>query len=426
MCLAVALSKYPDIETVVYEAAGNFQEVGAGVMLWGRTWRILTLLGLDKAFRDLAGVAVDGSQDPPFNWTYRRSDMGSEGYKIDTVTLPSCPMHNYHRAHVLELLAGMLPEDTVKLGKRVASYQRVADSSLVAVTFADGSVVTCDVLVGCDGIRSVVRRYMFESLAEKGLPEMKKYIEPVWTGETLYRALIPSEHVSKLGLGGGRKYSVLGDPLMYCGKNKHFMGYPIGRGKWANVGGFDTHPEAAGTLYSGPWVQESSSEELRGVFAGWESELQEVLKSIEKPTKWAIHQLQPLPTYTSGPVALLGDAAHAMTTHHASGAGQAFEDAYILAGVLGHPSVTRRSISLALKAYEHIRLPSAADVMSRSGKTGPIYEFRSPDSGDDHTSWISALRKQFDWIYGEDPAKQLKSATEWMAKQQLASSGRSK
>lgn len=56
------------------------------------------------------------------------------------------------------------------------------------------------------------------------------------------------------------------------------MGYPIGRGKWANIGGFDTRPEAVGTSYNGPWVQESSSEELRGVFAGWESELYEVLK----------------------------------------------------------------------------------------------------------------------------------------------------
>lgn len=56
------------------------------------------------------------------------------------------------------------------------------------------------------------------------------------------------------------------------------MGYPIGRGKWANVGGFYTRPEAAGTTYDGPWVQESSPEEFRNVYTGWESELQELLK----------------------------------------------------------------------------------------------------------------------------------------------------
>lgn len=62
MCLAVALSKYPDIDIMVYEAASSLREVGAGVMLWGRTWRVITLLGLDKAFRNLAGVPADGSQ----------------------------------------------------------------------------------------------------------------------------------------------------------------------------------------------------------------------------------------------------------------------------------------------------------------------------------------------------------------------------
>lgn len=62
LCLAVALSKYQDIDVAVYEAASSFREIGAGVMVWGRTWRILTLLGLDKAFRELAGAAIDGSE----------------------------------------------------------------------------------------------------------------------------------------------------------------------------------------------------------------------------------------------------------------------------------------------------------------------------------------------------------------------------
>ena len=58
MCLA----KYPDIKVDVYEAAQDFGEVGAGVMIWGRTWRVLTLLGMDNTLRDIAGVPLDGSQ----------------------------------------------------------------------------------------------------------------------------------------------------------------------------------------------------------------------------------------------------------------------------------------------------------------------------------------------------------------------------
>lgn len=65
LCLAVALSKFPDIEISLYEAAQSFKEVGAGVMIWGRTWRVLTLIGLDKTLREVAGVAIDGSEGTP-------------------------------------------------------------------------------------------------------------------------------------------------------------------------------------------------------------------------------------------------------------------------------------------------------------------------------------------------------------------------
>lgn len=62
LCLAVALTRFPDVEVAVYEAAGSFKEVGAGVMIWGRTWRVMSLLGLDKVLREIAGVALDGSE----------------------------------------------------------------------------------------------------------------------------------------------------------------------------------------------------------------------------------------------------------------------------------------------------------------------------------------------------------------------------
>ena len=62
LCLAVALSKFSDIHVDVYEAARSFTEVGAGVMIWGRTWRVMSLLGLDQTLREVAGVAIDGSE----------------------------------------------------------------------------------------------------------------------------------------------------------------------------------------------------------------------------------------------------------------------------------------------------------------------------------------------------------------------------
>lgn len=73
LCLGVALAKYPDIELNVYEAAATFKEVGAGVMMWGRVWRVLSLLGLADAFRELAGDTKDGDTSTLFTSHSRAS-----------------------------------------------------------------------------------------------------------------------------------------------------------------------------------------------------------------------------------------------------------------------------------------------------------------------------------------------------------------
>lgn len=99
---------------------------------------------------------------------------------------------------------------------------------------------------------------------------------------------------------------------------------------------------------------------------------------MEKPSRWVINNLKPLPISVHGPVALTGDACHAMTPHMGSGAGQAIEDAYILASLLAHPSTTRKTLHEALKVYEAIRLPHGLMVQRLSRLNGKIFEFIDP------------------------------------------------
>lgn len=102
--------------------------------------------------------------------------------------------HLYHRAHFLDIFVDRLPKDAANLGKRLQSYSRT-ETGAIELSFVDGTTASCDVLVGCDGIKSVVRRLMFQKMAEKDQPEMLKYVEPVWTGEITYRALVPAERL---------------------------------------------------------------------------------------------------------------------------------------------------------------------------------------------------------------------------------------
>ncbi|EKM54255.1 uncharacterized protein PHACADRAFT_146035 [Phanerochaete carnosa HHB-10118-sp] len=377
-------------------------------MVWGRTWQVISLLNLDRTLREVAGLALDGSEG--FGFDFRRSDMEGEGHRIHLLRLP-CPGHLFHRAHFLQAFVDQLPEGSAHLNKRLESYSQSNALSPIELNFADGSIASCDILVGADGVKSVVRRCMFRDLTKNGDSEVAKYIQPFYSGTINYRCLVPAELLPDRD---GEMHRARREATMYCGLNKHIVCYPIARGKLVNFVGMVTLPEAEGCMYTKPWVSECSSEEVFDCFEGWEPEAQDLVKLVQKPVKWAVHQLHPLPTYIDRRVALLGDAAHAMTPHQGAGAGQSVEDAFILAGLLGHLSVTKNNLEEALRAYDHVRVPFANRVIEGSRNAGAMYELRS-SHGNDYSTLAPAIQNQWDWVESESLIAQLERALRWMA-----------
>lgn len=100
---------------------------------------------------------------------------------------------------------------------------------------------------------------------------------------------------------------------------------------------------------------------------------------MNKPTKWAVHTVKPLPTFGSDGVVLLGDAAHAMAAHQGSGAGQAIEDACVLAELLGHPGATLDTLPDVLRIYDTLRRPFALDIADRSFQNGRYLSMNHED-----------------------------------------------
>ncbi|KAL5523639.1 hypothetical protein ACEPAG_7812 [Sanghuangporus baumii] len=400
LCLAVALSKYANVDFHVYEAAERFKEIGAGVMIWTRTWTILELMGLSEEFSKTAHAPPDGSLGVGFD--YRKSDQPSEGFRFHLVEVPHGCIR-FHRADFLDVFVNNLPKGAASFDKRLSSYSAQGDD--IHLDFHDGSKATCDLLIGCDGIKSIVRKHLFEMLSNDGEQELLDVIEPTFTGTMAYRALIP---VGRLPSNkDGTLHSSLQRPMMHCGKSKHIVSYSISRGSIVNVVALTSDPQKENTVFDGPWVTPCSKEEVQKCYCDWEPEVQTLLQCIEKPTKWAIHQLKPLPTYVSRNVALAGDAAHGMAPHQGAGAGQAIEDAYVLAKLLGNPLATREALALVLLAYEHVRRPMANAVLQGSRDSGLMYEFNYPGLGDHYGALGPVIQSQWDWVWATHPDEEV-------------------
>lgn len=136
-------------------------------------------------------------------------------YFIEVGTVHIGGSASFHRAALLNILVSKIPTDRVHFNKRVISYSyshshsptHSSSHSLNEITlhFADGSTATTDILIGCDGIRSIVRRQMYTTFAvEDGDGKgdyVERFVEPGWSGSLAYRALLPAEPLRKMNPG---------------------------------------------------------------------------------------------------------------------------------------------------------------------------------------------------------------------------------
>ncbi|KIK05653.1 hypothetical protein K443DRAFT_334762 [Laccaria amethystina LaAM-08-1] len=383
----VALSRYPDIEVSVYEGAKEFSEVGAGIGVWPRVWKILAHLGLDS---DMAKMtASKPSYDEVGTFIFRKSDQpeGVDFYKLQT----QGTFLRYHRPDVLKVLVGHLPSHCkTHFSRRLQSYSQ-RKGAKIDLFFSDNSKETCDVLIGADGIKSAVRRSLLMEQADIAARSGRvdeadgilRCINPKWSGIVAYRALIPTERLQAFRdahpEANIRVPEANSIPIMYMGQNVNVVVYPISSGKLINIGAFHAKEQLAGTQFPGPWVESVEKDELLAAHENWEPELQAILQCIDKPSRWAVHVSHTLQSWVCGNVALLGDAAHAMSPQQASGAGQAIEDAFVLATLLGHRLTRLGNVHQALSIYDSVRRPIATEVAHRSLVNGRLFGLQHPD-----------------------------------------------
>jgi len=319
----------------------------------------------------------------------------------------------FHRAEFHGALLNRLPSSCGTFpSKRLESYvQRPNDS--IMLRFQDGSTATCDILLGADGVKSAVRKTMFHEAAmwaesehrNADAEQLRNLSEPRFSGFFAYRALIPSARLSSIS----PQHKGLSLGVQYLGKNVHVLVYPISRGRFVNLVVFEYHPHEKGMHFGGPWVTEVDPSYVQGLFGGWEKEVGELVQCLSdlKMTRWAINVLPTLPFYAFGNVAILGDAAHAMTPFLGAGAGQAIEDASVLVSLLSSELTTKTTASHVLGIYSRIRQPFATEVTRRARENGEHLSLVSLN-GPDYQHLSSSERLQ-------EIGNQIKDNYEWIA-----------
>ena len=277
------------IEVHVYEQASEFKEIGAGVGLAVNSARMVHNVGLGDKLNSIAGYRSG------FWIDFRRFDNGESIIAIPTDDTKKIRQAPCARSDLLDLFRHAIEERkaaTLHTSKKFSSVEDNGDH--VTIRFADSTSVTANVIVGCDGIHSNVRNQFIDD-------------KPVYSGQIAYRATIPMTQIEDWW--PYKTYS-----MMWCGKHKHFLTFPISCNRTLNIVAFANASGKDAEKVAESWVSTCDRKDVEEDYARFEPNVQKLISLMpEQPSKWRINDREPLDkwSYMGGKVVLLGDAAHA-------------------------------------------------------------------------------------------------------------------
>jgi 2-polyprenyl-6-methoxyphenol hydroxylase-like FAD-dependent oxidoreductase len=288
-------------DVAVLERAPTLEPVGAGLGLGPNALHALDAIGLGDEVRRFSAVQGHGGLRRSGGGWLVRTDLGAVATRFGDPQLVAL------RADVVGLLAGSLPAGVLRTGVTVTGVDAGDADRRARVATSDGDL-DADLVVAADGIGSRLRATLFPD-----------HQGPRYSGFTTWRFVAPA-----LPAGAGRA-----EPAETWGRGEVFGVLPLASGQ---VYCYASAPAPPGVRH------DDEAAELKRRFGRWHDPIPGLIGAIS-PDR-VLHDdvywiAEPIPAYHRGRVAILGDAAHAMTPHLGQGACQAIEDAVVLASVAG-------------------------------------------------------------------------------------------
>ncbi|WP_298397527.1 FAD-dependent monooxygenase [Sphingobium sp.] len=305
LTLAILLEK-AGYNYTVYEQAPQLTRLGAGINLYPNTTQVMKAIGL------LDQMLAVGNR--PESWLNREWDTGRVYFaqlEDEWEEQFGAPHLHLHRGDLQSILSNAVPAHRVQFGKCLAGLDE--KGGMTRLTFTDGSTADADIVIGADGVNSVVRDILLG-------PEL-----PTYSGTVAYRAQYPTKLLGdyKVGSDGAKFWS---DDRHPAKEDRHLIMYYLTKARdeiYFVTGSPDPNFEGLSPV-------DVDHAEMLEHYEGFHEDVIRLIKAAPHISKWPLLVRKPLSLWSRGRIVLLGDACHPMKPHMGQGAGMAIEDAAVL------------------------------------------------------------------------------------------------
>ena len=354
----------------VFEAAPALGEIGAAVNSSPQAVKALQAIGVgDKV------AAVGHLSRGIYTRNMQTGEFLEFNDRLKAAERFGAPYYTFHRADLLNALASGLDHSAIHLGHRLTGVEERRDRVMLA--FANGAQVEAEIVIGADGVRSVIRQALYGA------------DNPTYTGQMVWRSLlngsdVPEEVMEPMG------------HTQWVGPGCHFIAYYIRQKKLVNI---VTQEDTDKWVEEG-WSTRGDPDEMRLSFPNPEPRLEQLLSLVTECSKWGLFTRPLTQNWGRGRIQLIGDAAHAMLPNAGQGACQAFEDAY----VIGRWLEASRDPIEAFANFRRVRIPRVHGVQRLSISNARFKHMRDKTvQKDSINSGKGSVHGNSDWVWGYDP-----------------------